>query len=287
MKREVSVALLGATVALAPMFARAQTVAAPQLDAATLRSRLAHTMAAPGKPMPSDSAELDAMLSQKSDLTLRQRLQGESSASGILLDLNWEEKNIYNGANWLIPYAYMVDAWRLGAALKSPTGEELKKTAGMYFLYTLSVAIVDGTKCSDKSAPGHRIDQLMVNNRQIIQYVLNLPRADRMALGSMAVGLESATASVRPDDEVLCGGGVAQMAHDLAAQGSKPLQQVPNAPGAAGKSYEVPSSPGYEPGFVSADQWRPKQIQARQALPATLTRLLTLPSEATSPPSKN
>ena len=70
----------------------------------------------------------------------------------------------------------------------------------MYFLYTLSVAIVDGTKCSDASAPGHRIDQLVTNNRQIGQYLLSLPRADRMALGSMAVGLEAATASVRPEE---------------------------------------------------------------------------------------
>jgi hypothetical protein len=108
-----------------------------------------------------------------------------------------------------------------------------------------------------------------------------------MALGSMAVGLEAATASVRPEDEVLCGDGAAQIAHDLAAKGNRPLQEVPNAPGAVGKSYEVPPSPGYKAGFVTADQWRPKQAQARQALPATLTRLLTPAGEAGPPASAN
>lgn len=244
-------------------------------------------MAAPGRLMPSDAANLDALLRQKSDLALRQRLQSPSKAPDIVLDMNWEQKKVYDGTNWLISYAYMVDAWRLGSALNSPEGEELKKTAGMYFLYTLSVAVVDGPKCSDASAPGHRVDQLVNNNRQIGQYLISLPRADRMALGSMAVGIEAATASVRPDDEVLCGDGVAQIAQGLAAQGNRPLKEVPNAPGTVGKTYEVPSAPGYKPGFVSADQWRPKQAQARQALPATLTRLLTPPSEATpSAPAK-
>lgn len=284
MKRELWAALLGATaVALIPALAKAQSVAPPQLDAATLRARLAQTMAAPSRPMPSDAANLDALLSQKADLPLRQRLQAANKANDVLLDMNWEQEKVYNGTNWLISYSYMFDAWRLGSALNSPEGEELKKTAGMYFLYTLAVAVVDGPKCSDSSAPGHRVDQLINNNRQIGQYLISLPRADRMALGSMAVGMEAATASVRPDDEVLCGDGAAQMAHDLAAQGTKPLQQVPNAPGTVGKSYEVPSAPGYKPGFVSADQWRPKQAQARQDLPATLTRLLTPASEKAPP----
>ena len=47
---------------------------------------------------------------------------------------------------------------------------------------------------------------------------------------------------------MLCGDGAAQIAHDLAAQGNRPLQEVPNAPGAVGKSYEVPPSPGYKGG---------------------------------------
>jgi hypothetical protein len=234
--------------------------------------------------MPDDAANLDALLSQKADLALRQRLQAANKASEIILDMNWEQAKIYNGTNFLIPYAYMVDSWRLGSALNSPQGEQLKQTAGMFFLYTLSIAIIDGTKCSDASAPGHRVDQLIQNNRQIAQYLMGLPRADRMALGSMAVGIEIATQSVRPDDEVLCSGGAAETAHDLAVQGNKPLKEVPNAPGAIGKTYEVPSAPGYQPGFIPADQWGPKQTQARQALPATLTKLLT-PANETSPPS--
>ena len=42
MKRELGGALIGAAVALAPLFVYAQTVVPPQLDAATLRTRLAH-----------------------------------------------------------------------------------------------------------------------------------------------------------------------------------------------------------------------------------------------------
>lgn len=269
MKWAFSSLFWGAALALVPMFVEAQSVTPPQLDPATLRARLAHTMDPPGRAMPSDAANLDALLSQKSDLVLRQRLQAANKASDIVLDMNWEQEKVYDGANWLVSYAYMIDAWRLGSAMNSPEGEELKQTAAMFFLYTLAVAIVDGPKCSDASAPGHRVDQLLNNNRQIAQYLIGLPRADRMALGSMAIGIEAATASVRSDDEVLCGGGAVQIAHDVAAQGDKPLQEVPNASGAVGKSYEVPSAPGYKLGFVSAEQWRPKQIQARQGLPAT------------------
>ena len=42
--------------------------------------------------MPSDVANLDELLSRRSNLALRQRLQGANKASDILSDMNWEQE---------------------------------------------------------------------------------------------------------------------------------------------------------------------------------------------------
>ena len=43
----------------------------------------------------------------------------------------------------------MYDLWRLGTALPAPTGEELKGSAAMMFLYNLSLIALDVEKCAD------------------------------------------------------------------------------------------------------------------------------------------
>jgi len=264
-----------------------QVVTAPQADSATLRARLAPQMALPGRPMPADAGDLDAMLQRKDFGRLAERLRAARQAQAIQLDLNWEQTKLYDGAGFLIAYAYMHDLWRLGFALPSSSGEGLKQAAGMMFLYSLALVELDGPKCADATAPGHRADQLISQNQPILAYVRTLPRTTRMQMGTIALGIEAATGPVRKNDEVLCGDGLTAISEGLKSNGSKPLQQLPNAPGTIGKTYAVPPAPGYRPQFVGEDVWRPKQAAARQSLPATLTKLLTLPGDTQPTPSAN
>ena len=261
----------------------AQNVVAPQLDSAALHARLAPTMAAPNRPMPEDAGELDTLLRQDKLGALSNRLRTASTAQAILQDMDWEQAQILDGAGFIISYAYLFDLWRLGSALPGEKGNELKQSAGMMFLYNLDLITLDGLKCEDATAPAHRRDQLFSQNPALIAYMRSLPRATRMTFGTISLGIEAATAPLRKDDPVLCSGGLAQMSQSLQAQAGKPLQQVPNAPGAVGKTYAVPPAPGYQPRFTPEAEWRAKQAVARQKLAPSLTRLLTLPSDTPAP----
>ncbi len=287
-KRRSIVAILGSAIlATVSQPLASQTVTAPQMDGATIRTRLAPAMAPAGRPMPADVAELDTMLRQKDFARLVARLRGVRSAQEAGLDLNWEQTRLYDGAGFLIALSYMQNLWRLGAAMPDDSGEGLKGSAGMMFLYAVDLVALDGTRCADASAPGHRRDQLFAQSLPIIAYLRALPRAARMTSATVSLNIEAATAPLRADDDILCSGGLAEITTGLKAQGAKPLEQTPNAPGTIGKTYSVPPAPGYEPQFVAADVWRPKQAAARHALPASLTRLLTVPGDAQSqPPAK-
>jgi hypothetical protein len=260
--------------------ASAQSVAAPEMTAEALRAQLAPTWAAPGRPMPKDVAELDLMVRQKDFSRLSDRLRTARSIDDVGTDVIWEQTQLFNGGGFVFAYAYMFDLWRVAPVAPPQDADRIKQSAATAFLYALDLIYLDGPKCADVSAPGHRRDQLLTQNQDLIKYLVSLPIQTRMALGSQSLDVERATASFRHDDPVLCSGGAAEMAERLKAQGDKPLPLAPNPPGVVGKTYAVPPAPGYTPEFVSEDVWAPKQATARRSMPSALTRLLTTPADA-------
>lgn len=262
-----------------------QTVTVPISDTANIRARLAPVMDPPGRP--TDAADLDSMLKRGDVASLVKRLRSADTAQGVDLDMNWEQSKLFNGAGFIIAYAYMTDLWKFGSSLPAARGEGLKQTAAMIFLYQVDLIAVDGPQCADITAPGHRRDQLFLQNAPIVGYIRSLPAAARMQIGTISLNLEAATQKVRTKDAVLCSGGLDEISAGLKAQGTKPLPQIPNAPGTFGKTYAVPTAPGYETKFVDEAVWRAKQIAARLALPSTLTHMLTVPAPANAaPPGK-
>ena len=261
--------LLGAVSA-----SHAQVVEAPKADAASLRAKLRSVMAPPGRTLPTDVAELDRMVAVQ-DSKLSVRLGAASDPSAITADLNWEQMRLFEGGGFILAYAYMADLWRLGASTPGPTGEALKQSAVMMFLYGLDLVVVDGVECKDVSAPGHRRDQLFSQNRALVGYFRDLPPPPRTQAADISLAVELATMSVRKADPVLCRGGLAEIRQGLAAQGARPLQETPNAPGTFGRTYAVPSAPGFEPEFTPAADWPSRKAEARRQLPAALTRLLS------------
>ena len=235
--------------------------------------------------MPKDVADLDAMLLHKDYMRLTDRLKSANTAQDVGLDLDWEQTRVFDGAGFLVAMGYMTDLWRLGSALPPPDKDQLKQSAAMMFLYQLDLIVIDGARCDDVSAPGHRRDQLVFQNQAMVQYLRALPRATRMNLGSVSLAIEAATGSGRRDDDVLCSGGMAQMNAALAAQGDKPLPELHASPEHFGGTYAVPPAPGFKPQFVNPAVSGPRQVAARRDMPAALTRFLTVPEDPPAPPA--
>jgi hypothetical protein len=105
-----------------------------------------------------------------------------------------------------------------------------------------------------------------------------------MTMASVSLGFEKATSALRRNDDVLCSGGLDQMSAGLAANGTKPMTEVQSAPGIIGRTVLVPTAPGYKAQFVTEAVWRPKQDALRVTMPATLTKLLTVPADGAPPP---
>lgn len=228
----------------------------------------------PGRPMPADVVELDHMLHDGDALRLTKRLASPPAGATVDLDLNWEQARLFDGAGLMIGLGYTARLWQVAAALPPQQGEGIRQSAAMMFLYSYDLIAVDGVRCGDPSAPVHRRDQLFTEYRPIFDYLRSLPIAVRMQLGTISLGIEAATAKVRKNDPVLCRGGLDEIRAGLAAQGAKPLSRRPNAPGTVGKTYAVPSPPEFAPTYVEDAVAAPKQVAARQALPAMLTQLL-------------
>lgn len=220
--------------------------------------------------MPPDAANLDHMYGTGDLMALGHRITSENSAMGLVLDLNWERARLFSGAGFIVALYYFQDLWR-----SSSNAPGLKDTSAAMFLYALDLILVDGVKCSDQSAPGHRLDQLFgAPHADILKYLQDASPSMRQKYIDLSVKLEGATARLRQDDIVLCSGGMAQMDANIQALGDRP---VPSAPGVPGKSFVVPNAPGYQPGFVDAAISGPKQLAARQALADNLAKLFSKP----------
>jgi hypothetical protein len=223
--------------------------------------------------MPADAAELDVLLRNNDETALALRLRQVSTAQDLLLNTNWEQHAVYQGAGFIVSYQLMVDLWHLAEAQPDQNNDETKENSALFFLYTLDLIMTDGPKCQDDTAPGHRADQVFFENRSVLRYLMTLPVPERMLVGTASLHIESATAALRQNDTVLCSDGLAEFKAAMAAD----AQHIPAPAGAVGKSY-VYVPPGYQPGFVAPAQWQPKQAQARANLPDFLTHFLSQPS---------
>ena len=264
-------------------FALFGTQAARADEAVTSPSIVAQTHA----PMPANVAALDAALKASDYATINHIHAAIKSGDEMILFMNWEQVRSFDGGGFYVSYIYMSDLWGLASSLPAGTPEQtneivqLKQSAVLVGLFSYELAVLDGTKCADPSAVGHRMDQLMTNPAW--SYVDQIPEDLRRKMIEGVVRLESFSAAKRANDNVLCAGGMAQMIASLAAQAAagKAPQEVPNAPGMIGKTYTVPPAPVPNM-FVDQSVWQPKQDKLRATMPETLASLMKL----TKPPPK-
>jgi hypothetical protein len=137
------------------------------------------------------------------------------------------------------------------------------------------VVAIDGVRCVDRSAPEQRLNQLIAQYRDAWKYLVARPATDREKTIATALRMERGIAPMRGDDEVLCGGGIQQMA-DAVEKNPGATREVPTAPGHFGRTIEIQPNPKANSQFLDRSVSAPLQESACAAMPVRLAQLIGL-----------
>ena len=211
---------------------------------------------APQDGLPSNE-QLDALVAAHRWNDLGAALSRPGSTPGMSRALEWLHTRIDAGGSFFLGLLYARDLWVLSSQFKiDDPSKDLRMTAGMITLYTEALIIVDGMRCKDQTAPGHRMDQLVVARAPTIAFLRSESPELKAKIVDLAVALERRTASLRQDDGLMCRGGMDEMRAGL-AHGTQSLPT--QAPGQVGNTVEVSPPPGWTPELVP-----PEVVQAKQ-----------------------
>jgi hypothetical protein len=236
-----------------------------------------------GAPMPANVTDLDAALATNDYDTLNRAHAAITDANALFLFMNWEQVRSFGGeGGFYLSTRYMSDLWEVGSAMaaqgqQEQGGGDLRQTAVFMGLYSYELLVLDGTKCVDSTASGHRMDQLATS--PVWGFAHTIDDAQREKMLDYVVKLESLTASKRGNDQALCQGGMLDIMQSLLAmakQGKAP-QEVPTPPGQIGRTYEL-SPAGGETQFLDPKIWQPEQEKLRAGMRARLEDLLKPPA---------
>ena len=144
-------------------------------------------------------------------------------------------------------------------------------TAGMITLYTYEIIVIDGAKCEDRSAPGHRLEQLLSARRETLAYLKQQPQEWKISVVNIAIGLEKKTANLRREDDLICRGGLQEYRVGL-QRGTH--NEVLNVDGHLGKTIDVRPPADWMPSFITPAVYQPMQETARKDMRATLLQLI-------------
>jgi hypothetical protein len=229
--------------------------------------------ASPAKPLPANAAELDALLSQRDYAKLNQIFSTDKFDEAVL-NMNWQQARLFAGRTSFLAFAYILSLNRVSTALGDVRGAESKKMAILILLYTYELTLIDGQRCKDVSAPGHRKDQLLTGFPNFKKSIPTLSDEDMDQLLKFAVEMEGLIAPRRTNDDYLCRGGMTEINAALTKYGDNGLREVPTPPGWIGKTMEMKIDPDFKPEFLGKEVWLPKQAELRAKLPDILKNLV-------------
>src|SRR5579883_2282352 len=162
-------------------------------------TRVAPTMAqsqsaAPATTLPSDE-QLDALVTTHDWNGLGAALSRPGSQEGLGRSMNWLRTRIDAGGGFFLGILYARNLWVLGDQYKiDDLSKDLRLTAGMMTLYTYQLIVIDGAKCEDVSAPGHRVEQLFSARAATLAYLKTKPADVKEKIVDLAIALEKKTA---------------------------------------------------------------------------------------------
>jgi hypothetical protein len=217
--------------------------------------------------------QLDQLLASGDGQTLASELLRQSDSSLAVAGLDWAGAKLRAGAGLPLQLLYIQDLWRFGVS-----NDNLKETASLITLYTLSVVFADGAKCEDTTATDAILHRVVdsASFHQTLAFFKQLSAEKQKTYLTTAFRMEAAIAPVRQNDEYLCRWGTEAFADYAKKHGEQGVADTP-----AGTKV-VPIDPTYHPKFLAPDQWQPLQVATRQRLPELLDGAVAL---ATTVPS--
>lgn len=229
---------------------------------------------APSPALPTD-AQLDALLAAHNWGALGAALNASRSPQWGIHRMDWLHSRINAGGGSLLDFLYIRDLWDVGSAMNvADPNKDLRLTAGMIWLYTYEVVAIDGAMCEDRSAPAHRVDQLitMSPDNAVLAYLKAEPAELKTKIVDIAIALEKRTAPLRKNDDLLCRDGMEEMQAGIAAGTT---HEVQTPPGGYGKTVAVETPPGYTPKILPPETYTLQQQQARATMRAGLLKLIS------------
>lgn len=217
-----------------------------------------------------EPAVLDALLAAKDYKKLGTTIQSANRAADVRSDLDWLKDKMMSGETAYVTMLYARSLWTVSERVPERTQVQLRETAAMATLYAYAAIQIDGTRCGDRSAPAHRIQQLSAWNPEIWPFIGSLPEADKTMILKLVPALERHSAVKRDrqgDVEFLCRAGLEETTYDLQHGGSR---EVAPKPGQIGRQVELYGDGKYKPSERPEAEWKPEAERRRAALPASL-----------------
>jgi hypothetical protein len=231
-------------------------------------------------------AALDRLLAAHDYTSLGARIAGIRRQADLTSDLDWLKARMLEGNSAFVTMLYSRLLWVAAEGLPDEPKSQLRQTALMASFYALAAIRVDGARCGDRSAPGHRLDQLMTGwSPEIWRFASTLTPEQRETIVKVAVGIEAKTAARRDstgDVDFLCRSGMEETSYNL-QHGTQ--REAPPAPGQIGRTIVLTGDGKYVPSQRPEAEWRKDAVAARAALPAELGGLMAALSAATPAPA--
>jgi hypothetical protein len=215
-------------------------------------------------------AALDALLAAKDYKKLGATIQSISTREELRSDLDWLKNKMMSGETAYVTMLYARELWEVSDRVPPEQQSQLKQTAAMATLYAYAAIQIDGTRCGDRTAPTHRLDQLVSWNPQVWPFIASLPEGDKSIVLKLVPLLERRTAARRDkqgDVEFLCRAGLEETSYNLTHGGSR---EVAAKPGQIGRQIELYGDGKYKPSERPLAEWKAEAETRRGALPATL-----------------
>jgi hypothetical protein len=184
-----------------------------------LRAQYATMLDPPGRKMPADAAQLDAMLAAGEYTALYARLTEPLPPDQILLDINWEQSRLFNGASVLVTFALINDELRYMPSAPPAKQASAQQAALVLGLYARAQLETEALGCGPSVVIGRREEELHAQFAPMWAAGRALPRATQLQLVETALELEAATRPVRRDDVVVCSWGPVKDADPPASAG--------------------------------------------------------------------
>lgn len=236
--------------------------------------------AAPAAPQPraaegkDRSDRLSALLAAQDHMALGRMIREPVTEADVASDLDWLKARLLEGNSAWVAMLYAKLLWSLSDRSPPEVVGEVRQTAVMATLYAYGAIGIDGARCGDRSAPSHRLEQLMGWEGGIWPFLADMTPAHRQRAIDLAVLIEERTRARRDslgDVEFLCRAGMEEMSYNM-AHGT--MREVEPKPGQIGRQIVVGGDGKYRPSVRDEKIWRPEAEAARSGLRARLVQLV-------------